>query len=90
MNSKDLQIKTLEEIFRTPSYAPIFKQNPHYCINRFSDLTPYISFKDLLNNKILIRGCPIGRGNFVDLGSREIIVEYDTIEELVNDGWILD
>ena len=90
MEDKEIQKKRLESVLREASFAPILKQHRKYCIDRFAGLTPYISYKDLINNKLLIKGCPIGSINITDSGLREIIIEYRNIEELVNDGWQLE
>ena len=90
MEGKESQKKRLETIFRVAYFAPIFKPNPKHCKNKFADLTPYISYKDLIRNKLFIRGCPIGCGKSADSGQRDIIAEYSTIDELVNDGWQLE
>ena len=90
MKGIDLQKKNLEAIFRSAYFAPIFKPNPKYCKNEFADVTPYISYKDVVKNKFLIKGSPIGSRNGADLGIRDIIVEYSNIDDLVNDGWQLD
>ncbi len=90
MGKNDFERKRLEIIFREPTYAPIFKTNPKHCINQFAGLTPYISHKDIINNKIYIRGCPIGSGRSFDSGQRDIIVAYNSLDELVNDGWRLE
>ena len=90
MDNKELQLKILKKIIGEASYAPIFKPNPKYCVNKFAGLTPYISCKDLKNNRIAIRGCPIGHNKTYDSGYREIIIEYPDIENLINDNWILD
>lgn len=90
MEDKDHQKKRLESILREASFAPIFKRHPKHCIDRFAELTPYISFNDIIINRFLIRGCPIGPGNSFDSGQREIIIEYATIDELLEDGWQLD
>ena len=90
MNDKSFQKKSLEAIFIKPTYAPLFKSNPQYCVNQFSHLTPYISYNDIINNKFIIRGSPVGANNMKDSKQREIIIEYGNIDELVNDGWKLD
>ena len=90
MDNKDLQWKILKKIISEASYAPIFYPNPKYCVDQFAGLTPYISYNDLRNNRIVIRGCPIGYNNTFDSGLREIIIEYPDIENLINDGWTLD
>ena len=89
MDDKDFQKKSIESIFRTASFAPLFKPNPKYCLDQFAELTPYISYTDIKNNWIFIRGCPIGVRNSQDSGKREVIIAYTTIEELVEDGWRL-
>lgn len=89
MVNNDLERKRLEIIFRDPTFAPIFKQNPKYCVNQFAELTPYISHKDIIKNRVYIRGCPIGSGLSYDSGQRDVIVTYNSIDELVNDGWRL-
>jgi hypothetical protein len=90
MDDKDFQKKRLERIFRDGSFAPLFKRNPKHCVNKFADLTPYISYNDIKRNQILIRGCPIGKPNYIDSGQRDVIISYGSIDELVNDGWRLD
>ncbi len=90
MDNKNHQKKRLISIFKEAAFAPIFKHHPTYCIDRFAELTPYISYDDVVDNKFSIRGCPIGSGNSFDSGEREIIIEYATIDELLDDGWQLD
>lgn len=90
MDDKDYQKKNLTSIYRDASLAPVFKPNPKYCINKFSDLTPYISYDDVMNNKYIIRGRPNDLHNSFDSEEGEVIVEYRSIDEMVNDGWRLD
>jgi hypothetical protein len=90
MEDKEYQRKNLEAIYADSSMAPVFKQNPKYCLGRFADLTPYISYNDVMSYKYIIRGRPIGEHNSFDAQEREIIVEYNNLESLINDGWRLD
>ena len=90
MDNKILQLKSLKEIFQEASFAPLFKRNPKHCIRQFANLTPYISYDDLRNNKYIIRGSSIGIKNACTTEKRIIIVEYSNIDELINDGWQLD
>ena len=90
MNDKNFQKKILEAVFREVEYPPILKLHPRHCVNQFAKLTPYISCADIQKNKFIIRGCPIGFGNSEDSGKRDIIVEYSSIRELVDDGWKVD
>ncbi len=38
-------------IYRAASMAPVFKQNLKYCIWKFADLTPYVSYDDVTSYK---------------------------------------
>ena len=90
IKDEESQKRSLKAIFLSPSFAPLFKRNPKHCVDKFADLTPYISYRDLVDNKLFIRGCPIGFGNTSDSGQREIIAEYSSIDELIDDGWQLE
>lgn len=85
------QKKNLDAIYRDASFAPVFKKNPTYCIGKFADATPYVSYDDVMDNKFIIRARPLGEEiNSFDSQAREIIKEYHSSEDLVNDGWRLD
>jgi hypothetical protein len=86
----DWQVRNIANIFHAASMAPVFKQNPKYCTRKFADLTPYISYNDVRNYKYTIRARPLGENNSFDSEERDIIIQYDSIEQLVKDGWILD
>ncbi len=90
MNDKDFQKKHIDLIFRDASMAPVFKTHPKYCTNQFSGLIPYICYDDVMEMKYIIRGRPLGQANSFDYEKREIIVEYKSVDEMVNDGWRLD
>jgi len=90
MEDKEYQKKNLEAIYSTASLAPVFHHNPKYCIGKFADLTPYISYNDVMNYKFIIRARPDSEFNPYDSQEREIIAKYDSLESLVNDGWRLD
>ena len=86
----EYQKKNLEAIYSAASMAPVFKSNPKHCTGKFADLTPYISYNDVMSYKFIIRGRPNDEHNSFDFQEREIIAEYDSLESLVNDGWRLD
>lgn len=90
MEDTEYQRKNLETIYRDASIAPVFKQNPKYCTGKFIDMAPYISYDDIMSNKFIIRARPMIEQNSFDSQEREIIVEYNSLESLVNDGWRLD
>lgn len=86
----DWQVRNIANIFNAASMAPVFKKNPKYCTGNFADLTPYISYNDVLNYKYIIRARPLGENNSFDSEERDIITQYDSIEQLVKDGWRCD
>jgi hypothetical protein len=90
MEDKDYQKKNLEAIYSAATFAPVFKKNPKHSLGRYAELIPYISYNDIIENKYIIRGRPLGEHNSFDSEEREIIAEYDNIESLVSDGWRLE
>ena len=91
MEDHEYQKYYLERIFSSALIAPVFHRHPKYCINQFSDLIPYISYDDVMGYRYIIRGRPLmAEMNLYDFEAREIIAEYDSIDELVNAGWRLD
>ena len=91
MEDKEVQKKNLEIIFRDASLAPVFKCHPKYCTGDFATVTPYIAYDDVMDEKYIIRGRELGaKRNSFDNEKRPIIVEYTSIDDLVNDGWRLD
>ncbi len=90
MTDKEYHKQNLENIFDSASHSPVFKSNPKFNIGDFSKLVPYISYGDVMNYKYIIRGRPLGMHNSFDAEDRCIIVQYDNIEDLINDNWRLD
>lgn len=93
---KDLEWKVrsanrLKEIFETASLAPVFRLNPKYCKDKFEKIIPYISYEDVLEHKFIIRARPLtNENNDYDIPDKhEIIIQYNNIEELIEDGWRL-
>lgn len=81
------QRKKLEVIYSAASIAPIFKPNAKYCFGNFDNLTPYIAYGDVMNYKFIIRTTDDYKNKS---DSNSILVQYGSIDELVNDGWKLD
>jgi len=85
----EYQVRNIENVFDTGRMSPSFRINSKYCIGKFKNMFPYISYNDLLNHNYIIRARPLGEYNSFDSEDREIIVKYDSIEQLVQDGWRL-
>ncbi len=87
MEDKEYQKKNLEAIYSSASLAPVFHPNAKFCDKQFAGLTPYIAYGDVMDYKFVIRAS----SDYNDkLGTNPVIVEYGSIDELVNDGWRLD
>jgi hypothetical protein len=86
----DWQVRNITNIFYAASMSPVFKLNSKYCTGKFADLIPYISYNNIRNNEYIIRARPLGENNSFDSKERDIIIQYDSIEQLVKDGWRLD
>lgn len=92
MTQRDEQLRNLGLIYRDASLAPVFKSNPKHCKGEFADSVPYIAYGDVMDYKYIIRARPLladTNGGF-DYEERKVIVEYESIEALVDDGWRLD
>ena len=88
MNDRDLQIERLEQIMNTASMSPVFRGNRKYKM----DGVPRIAYDDVMSRKCIIRcdkSFPNSSGFWTDKDA-PVVVEYRSIEELVDDGWVLD
>lgn len=90
MNDKEYQINNLENIFSGGMLAPVFKVNTKFSSK--DGCYPRIMYDDVMNYKYIIRWCDsefLNNRFYSDLES-EVIAEYQSIDELVHDGWRLD
>ena len=83
---KDYQMKNIQRIYDDGALSPFFKGNPKYEIRG----APRIAFSDIMDFKFIIRSDHEGSSNSFWDEKTDIIVQYNTLEELVNDGWRLD
>ena len=91
---KEEQLNWLKEIFRTwMPPTPAFKSN-HEGVPQ--GMVPYISCSDVHDYVYNIRVLPLddffskADDAYEKKEHGEIIAHYDSLEDLVNDGWILD
>lgn len=83
---REYQLINLEKIFHDGALSPVFKRNPKYS----NDGVPRIAYSDVMDNKYIIRFDGEFDGNSFWSEDTKILVEYDSIEDLVDDGWRLD
>lgn len=86
ITDKEYQIKNLEKIFNDACFSPAFHQHEKYPIEGL----PRISYDDVMNYKYIIRNDRDRSGNTCWSKNSDMIVEYQSIEDLVDDGWRLD
>lgn len=87
MEDSEYQLITLRRIFEEARFAPIFKYN-----KKFNMQDGYISFNDVMEWKFTIRVISPERewGNLFASEETEVIAQYETMEQLIADGWRLD
>ena len=89
---KQQQLESLRQIIETGMPpTPAFKS---YHEGVPDGMIPYISNSDLLDYKYNIRAIPVsdflGEDKVEKTENGKIIAHYDSLEELVDDGWMLD
>ena len=89
---KQQQLESLRQIIETGMPpTPAFKS---YHEGVPDGMIPYISYSDLIDYKYNIRAIPVsdflGKDRVDKTENGEIIAHYNSLEELVDDGWMLD
>jgi len=87
ISDKEYQANNLEGIFSGGALSPIFRRNPKFPIE---EGVPRIAYKDIMDNKFIIRHDKNFSDNSFWNEDADVIVKYNSIEELVDDGWRLD
>lgn len=92
------EIKLLSEVYEEAMYAPLMRWNLKYKTGKFDGMTPYICINDICNYKYVVCAIPDEEvdkwlqksGALQEFSRRVVIKEYNSIEEMVEDGWRLD
>ena len=86
------EIRLFKEVYEDAMYAPLLRWNPKYQTSQFAGMTPYICIDDICDYKYVV--CAIPNKDVTPMLQerfrRNVIAEYDSLEEMVEDGWILD
>ena len=80
-------LKGLEEAFWNMFYRIHFKPNPKFGPYEESLPTLYIGFDDMSNNDVNIR---LKSGDEYDDSQDKVIAHYESLKDLLEDGWKLD
>ena len=87
MTDTAYQTTNIERIFNDGALSPVFKHNPKFPIDGG---VPRIAYNDVMDYKCIIRHDKAFNDNSFWSEDADIIIEYNSIEELVEDGWRLD
>lgn len=88
--NKQSQINLIDSLVEDAMYGLTFSSNEKYCTGRFSDCIPFININDVLARNFIIRADFSEKHNPWNTDEMEIIARYESVESLVEDGWLLD
>ena len=91
MNNQS-EIRLFNQIYKDALYAPLLRWNPKYKTEEYNGMTPYICIKDICDYKYVVCAIPDEEVTMTlqEMSRRNVIVEYGSVEEMVEDGWRLD
>ena len=88
------QMKLFKEHYEEPQFSPMLKWNTKFLTAELENEIPYICISDLCSYNYCICSIPKDKAVFLidgmfmmQLNRHNIIVEYSTLEELIEDGW---
>jgi len=86
------EIKLFKRVYDDAMYAPLLRWNPKYKTEEFNDMTPYICIDDICDYNYVVCAIPDEEVTMMlqERFRRNVIAEYNSIEEMVEDGWRLD
>lgn len=92
------EIGLFKEVYDDAMYAPLLRWNFKFKTQGFEGMTPYICLNDISHYKYVVCAIPdkdVDKmlqeyGMLQEFSRREVIAEYNSIEEMVKDGWKLD
>ena len=86
------EIRLFKEVYEEAMYAPLLRWNSKYKTKEFDGMTPYICINDICYYKYVV--CAIPDEEVTDMLQerfrRNVIKEYGSLEEMVEDGWMMD
>ena len=89
---KQREINLFKEVYDDAMYAPQLRWNPKYESAQFAGMTPYICINDICYYNYVVCAIPDDEVAMMlsERFRRNVIVEYNSLEEMVEDGWRLD
>lgn len=88
------EIKRQSELFKKhydePMFSPLLKWNDKYKTPELEGYTPIIAINDLVKYNYVVCAIPNEKVEFMLMQlnrTDKVLAEYDSLEEMVNDGW---
>ena len=88
ITDREYQIENLKRIFNDGALSPAFHPNQKYQVKGRGIIR--IAYGDVMDYKYIIRYDKSFSSNSYWNENAEVIAEYESIENLVDDGWRLD
>ncbi len=91
MNNQS-EIRLFKQVYDDATYAPLLRWNLKYKTEEFAGMTPYICIKDICDYNYVVCAIPDGEVTMMlqEMNRRNVIKQYEKLEEMVEDGWRLD
>ena len=86
------EIKLFKQVYDDAMYAPLLRWNIKFKTAQLNGMTPYICINDICNYKYVVSAIPDEEVTMMlqERFRRNVIAEYNSLEEMVEDGWRLD
>lgn len=90
------EIKRQSELFRKhydePMFSPMLRWNKKYKTSELKNYTPIIAINDLVERNYVVCAIPNEKVEFMLMQlnrTDKVLAEYDSLEEMVEDGWCM-
>ena len=89
LDKQTITLRVFQQIFNDALFPVTLAPNPKYSIGKYETMTPYISYDDVLANRYRIRFLPSDAVPSYMEQEGDIIAEYQSIDQILQDGWML-
>ena len=86
------EIRLFSKVYDDAMYAPLLRWNLKYKTKEFDGMTPYICINDICDYQYVVCAIPDDEVTMMlqERFRRKVIAQYQSIQEMVEDGWLLD
>lgn len=83
-------VELIDAAFNNAAYPIILKPNTKYMTDQYENMIPYIAYQDVIKGRCRVRAFPSEDVPTYTSTEGDILVEYDSTKDMVNDGWRID